>query len=175
MSLRPEDLDRRISILNKWWAALLELLQGKNSNSISGSDRPVMLDGMAGIMERSEWRYPPSPFSPIANRTEGFKHSRTESTASTASEDFLLESVHHNVRNAFVQNLFNQMVYVVDKMSMKHAPASMVSFCGKACAYAFFFCPGIAEILVRLWEVKPRDMHKILQFPGSSNEIGRAE
>lgn len=38
-------------------------------------------------------------------------------------------------------------------MSMRNAPASLVTFCGKACAYAFFFCPGIADILVRLWHI----------------------
>ena len=162
-NLRPEDLDRRTNILNKWWVGLLDLIQGKNGNSISGSDRPVILDAITGIMERREWRYPPSSFAPLAERAEQSRHHRTESTASAGSDDFLLESVHHNVRNMFVQNLFAQMAFVVDKMSLKHTPASSVAFCGKACAYAFFFCPGIAEILVRLWGLKPHHLKHVLR------------
>ncbi|EDO04030.1 hypothetical protein SS1G_06512 [Sclerotinia sclerotiorum 1980 UF-70] len=44
-------------------------------------------------------------------------------------------------------------------MSLRHAPASLVTFCGKAVAYAFFFVPGIAEILVRIWKI-PTDILK---------------
>ena len=165
-NIRPEDLDRRTNILNKWWTGLLDLLRGHSGSSISGSDRPAILDGMAGIMERCEWRYPPSPFAPLLHRAEAFDYFQTESTASSNSDDFLLESVHHNIRNTFVQNLFAQMGFVVEKMSLKHAPASLVSFCGKACAYAFLFCPGIAEVLTRLWHVKANVLQKLLRTFG---------
>lgn len=67
--------------------------------------------------------------------------------------DFLAESVVHNVRNAYVQNLLSQMSYVVDKMSQRSASPSISAFCGKATAYAFFYCDGVAEILVRLWSL----------------------
>jgi hypothetical protein len=70
---------------------------------------------------------------------------------SSESSDFVMESVHHNVRNIFTQNILGQIGFVVEKMSLRNAPASLVSFCGKTCAYAFFFCPGIADVLVRLW------------------------
>lgn len=53
--LRPEDLDRRVNILNGWWTGLLELVAGRNNQSISGTDRPVILEGIAAIMERPEW------------------------------------------------------------------------------------------------------------------------
>lgn len=132
------------------------MLNGRNNQSISGTDRPTFLEGVTGIMMRPEWRIPPffsatppdtpQPRPPIP---------KSRSTNSLASNDsgFLIESIHHNVRNTFVQNLLSQMVYVVERMSMRNAPASLVTFCGKACAYAFFFCPGIADILVRLWHI----------------------
>ncbi|KAL9055618.1 MAG: hypothetical protein Q9162_003428 [Coniocarpon cinnabarinum] len=161
--LRPEDIDRRIGILGKWWSGLMGLMQGQGNSSLSGSDRPVILEAMSRIMERMEWRYPPSPFAPLTARAKAPSYPRPESTASVGSDGFLLESVHHNVRNSFVQYLFSQMVYVVDRMSLKHAPASLVSFCGKACAYAFFFCPGIANVLVQLWDILPSDLLKILR------------
>jgi hypothetical protein len=35
---------QRVNILNKWWIGMLEMLNGKNNQSISGTDRPVFLD-----------------------------------------------------------------------------------------------------------------------------------
>lgn len=172
-ALRAEDLDRRANILNKWWTALLEMLHGKNNQSISGTDRPAILDGIAGIMDRPEWRLSPSPFCPLTRRNMGNMTPRTKSTTSLASSgtDFLTESVHHNVRNMFVQNLNSQMAFVVDRMSLRNASASLVTFCGKATAYAFFFCPGIAEVLVRLWDTPTDNMRRVLE----GNGVGKFE
>jgi hypothetical protein len=66
-------------------------------------------------------------------------------------DSLLAESAEHNVRTMFVTNLTAQMALVVEKLSLRHAPLSLVNWCGKACAYAFFFVPGIADVLVRLW------------------------
>ncbi|KAL1301680.1 hypothetical protein AAFC00_005896 [Neodothiora populina] len=172
-ALRPEDLDRRANILNKWWTALLEMLHGKNNQSISGTDRPAILDALSGIMDRPEWRLSPSPLCPLTRRSMGVATSRNKSSASLASSgvDFLTESVHHNVRNMFVQNLQSQMGFVVDRMSLRNASASLVTFCGKATAYAFFFCPGIAEVLVRLWDTPVDTMRRVL----NENNVGKFE
>ncbi|PIG83386.1 hypothetical protein AARAC_006283 [Aspergillus arachidicola] len=165
-SLRPEDLDRRVNILNKWWIGLLEMLNGKHNQSISGTDRPVYLEAVVGIMTRPEWRIPfPSPPSD-GNLLKPLQHASTSisesSEGSSGSSDFLVESIHHNIRNIFTQNLLSQMAFVVERMSMRHAPASLVAFCGKACAYAFFFCPGVADILVRLWNTPPNIFRRVL-------------
>ncbi|KAI9661198.1 MAG: hypothetical protein M1821_009525 [Bathelium mastoideum] len=164
-NLRPEDLDRRCNILNRWWLGLLDMLQGKNNQSISGTDRPVVLDAIAGIMERPEWRSYGTPFCPLDERSPPPQTPRNKSSTSLLSEnsDFLAESVYHNIRNTFVQNLMAQMVLVVDRMSLRNASASLVSFCGKACAYAFFFCPGIADVLVRLWDVPASFLKRIVE------------
>lgn len=167
-TLRPEDLDRRANILNKWWCALIEMLHGRNNQSISGTDRPAILDGISGIMERPEWRLPPSPFSPVITRD---KKSRSQSdlsrlSASSSTSDFLTESVHHNVRNIFLQNLSAQMAFVVDKMTMRNASASLVTFCGKACAYAFMFVPGMADILIRVWDLSVDTLRRVLEENG---------
>jgi len=170
--LRPEDLDRRANILNGWWTGLLELLAGRNNQSISGTDRPAILEGIAGIMERPEWRLSPSPFCPLADRTEPVPTLTSNSTSSLSSgaSDFLAESVYHNVRNIFTQNLLAQMAFVVDKMSLRNAPASLVTFCGKTCAYSFFFCLGVADILVRLWEPSLDTMRRVLEESGISRQ-----
>ena len=118
-------------------------------------------------MIRAEWRLPPSPFASSADRTKHvpLKSRSTTSLESTAS-DFLAESIHHNVRNMFVQNLLAQMAFVVDRMSLRNAPASLVSFCGKAIAYAFFFCPGVADILVRLWATPFDKLRRVIEEYG---------
>ncbi|KAK8170705.1 hypothetical protein BC567DRAFT_264843 [Phyllosticta citribraziliensis] len=165
LRLRPEDLDRRTNILNKWWTGLLEMINGKNNQSISGSDRPHILEAIIGIMERPEWRSHPSPFCRLAEKQAGLDPARSRSSSSVASSgdsDFLMESVHHNVRNTFIQNLTAQMAFAVDKMSLRNAPATLVTFSGKTCAYAFFFVPGMADILVRLWSPSLDAMRRVM-------------
>ena len=138
------------------------MLNGRNGQSVSGSDRPAILEGVAGIMVRPEWRL---PISLIHIRPENLRpslKSRSTTSLQSTSSDFLAESVFHNVRNTFVQNLLSQMVFVVDRMSARSVPASVVTFCGKATAYAFFFCPGVADILVRLWCVSTDLVGRVL-------------
>ncbi|KAF2167182.1 hypothetical protein M409DRAFT_66218 [Zasmidium cellare ATCC 36951] len=172
-NLRPEDLDRRTNILNKWWTGLIELLHGRNNQSISGTDRPAILDGISGIMERSEWRLSPSPFCPLAERIRVTlsNGNRSNTSLGSSSSDFLTDSVHHNVRNIFIQNLSAQMAFVVDKMSLRNASASLVTFCGKACAYAFMFVPGMADVMVRLWDLPIDTLRRVLH----ENGVGKFE
>ena len=165
--LRPEDLDRRVVILNKWWTGLLEMLSGRNNQSITGTDRPAFLEAASQIMMRPEWRIPPFPSSNSSTPQPPFirvQHSTT--TLGSQESDFLVESIYQNVQNIFVQNLLSQMAFVVEKLSMRTAPASLVTFGGKACAYAFFFCPGVADMLVRLWRIPPRTLRRIFAEAG---------
>ncbi|KAF2795279.1 DUF1765-domain-containing protein [Melanomma pulvis-pyrius CBS 109.77] len=170
--LRPEDLDRRANILNGWWTGLLELLAGRNNQSISGTDRPAILEAIAGVMERPEWRTAPSPFCALADRVETLSTTTARSAGSSASSssDFLAESVYHNVRNIFTQNLLSQMAFVIDKMSLRNAASSLVTFCGKTCAYAFCFCTGVADVLVRLWNPTVDVMKRVLEESGISRQ-----
>lgn len=172
-TLRPEDLDRRVNILNKWWTGMIEMLHGRNNQSISGTDRPAILDGISGIMERPEFRLPPSPFCPLDQRMKSMHmlQNRSDTSLSPGTSEFLTESVHHNVRNIFIENLSAQMAFVVDKMSLRNASASLVTFCGKACAYAFMFVPGMADVLVRLWDVQVDTLRRVLD----NNGIGKFE
>jgi hypothetical protein len=170
--IRAEDLDRRIVILNKWWIGLLEMLNGNNNQSVSGIDRPVFLDAVTGIMVRPEWRAPPFPSltpldTPPSNRPS-IPKSRSTTSFDSSGSDLLADSIYQNVRNVFVQNLLSQMDFVVDKMSMRTAPASLVAFCGKVCAYAFFYCPGIADILVRLWHIPQESLRRMFDEFGIS-------
>lgn len=118
-------------------------------------------------MERPEWRLYPSPFCALADREETLSTSTTGS-ASSSQSDFLAESVYHNVRNIFTQNLQSQMSFVVEKMSLRNAAASLVTFCGKTCAYAFCFCPGVADVLVRLWSPSLDMMKRVMEESGVS-------
>lgn len=169
-TLRPEDLDRRVVILNKWWIALLEMLNGRNNQSISGTDRPAFLEGVSGIMTRPEWRVPPFPSTTPTDTPKSTRplipKSRSTASFESGGSDILTDSINQNVRNMFIQNLLSQMAFVVDKMSMRSAPASLVAFCGKACAYAFLFCPGVADTLVRLWHIPPDALRRVFSELG---------
>jgi hypothetical protein len=172
--LFPEDIERRTTVLNKWWAGLLDMLSGQGHQQLAGVDRPILLEAATMIMMRPEWRMATSYFMPLAERSPGERvraRSGTQSTAGTslASSEaaaFLDESARHNVKNMFVGSLLAQMSLVVDKMSLRHAPLSLVNFCGKACAYAFFFVPGIAETLIRLWHLPEETIRR------ASDEFG---
>lgn len=172
--LTPEDTDRRATILNKWWNGLLAMLTGGSPKPpsalgpnmaalgvqfpvlqpVAGVDRPTLLEAATMIMMRPEWRLYTSSFQPLAERRPQEKvraRSGTQSTVASDADSLLAESAEHNVRTMFVANLTTQMALVVDKLSLRHAPLSLVNWCGKACAYAFFFVPGVADVLVRLW------------------------
>jgi hypothetical protein len=165
-NLRAEDLDRRITILNKWWTGLLEVLDGRQNQTVSGVDRPILLEACYAIMIRPEWRLSPSQFAPLSERSRNILRQKSSSSLSSSASQFMTESVYHNARNLFIQNLLSQMSYVVDKMSLRHAPASLVTFCGKATAYAFFFVPGVAEALVRIWKLQADVLRR------ASDELG---
>ncbi len=172
--LTSEDIDRRAAILNKWWNGLLGMLVGSNSRipsglsqgmaslgvqfpalqPVAGVDRPTLLEATTMIMMRPEWRACTSHFQPLAERCPEERvrpRSGTHSTVASDPDSLLAESAEHNVRTMFVTNLTTQMALVVEKLSLRHAPLSLVNWCGKACAYAFFFVPGISDVLVRLW------------------------
>ena len=142
------------------------MLNGRNGQSVSGSDRPAVLEGVTGIMLRAEWKLSPSSIMPRTDKSRTYLKSRSTTSLDSTGSEFLAESVLHNVRNTFIQNLLSQMAFVVDKMSMRSVPASVASFCGKASAFAFFFCPGVAEILVRLWSIPSESVRRVLDESG---------
>ncbi|KAI0543197.1 hypothetical protein GGR58DRAFT_13569 [Xylaria digitata] len=166
LNLHHEDLERRAIILNKWWTGLLDMLHVRTHPPVPGVDRPILLDAVSNIMMRPEWRQSTPMFQPLVERNPQERirrrsptvgHESNESTSSFHSTDsaYLAESTGHNVRNMFTANLVSQMVLVVEKLSLKHAPLSLINFAGKACAYAFFFAPGVADVLIRLWPLTP--------------------
>ncbi|KAI3331642.1 DUF1765-domain-containing protein [Xylariaceae sp. AK1471] len=169
LNLHHEDLERRAIILNKWWTGLLDMLHVQTHPPVTGVNRPTLLDAMSTIMMRPEWRQSNPTFRPLADRNPQERTRRrsqpglNESTSSFHSTDsaYLAESTEHNVKNMFTANLVSQMAIVVEKMSLRHAPNSLVNFAGKACAYAFFFAPGVADILVRLWSLTPDSLRRM--------------
>lgn len=169
--LSPEDLERRAVILNKWWGGLLEMLDGRAEYSVAGVDRPTLIEVVTLLMMRPEWRQSTPSFTPLSDRRSR-EHPKTRprmdtnasysggSVDSTDSEYFA-ESAEHNVRTMFVNSLIAQMAIVVDKLSLRHAPLVLVNFAGKTCAYAFFFAPGIADVLVRIWGLKSESIRRV--------------
>ncbi|KAJ4165586.1 hypothetical protein LMH87_007213 [Akanthomyces muscarius] len=156
--LQPEDIDRRAVILNKWWNAILDMLDSQANQPIPGVDRPVLLEAATMVMMRPEWRRATPAFQALVDRCPSEKvRSRSWTSSSLDSQNSLMldETAEHSVRTMFVSNLVRQMSLVVEKMSLRHAPLTLVNFAGKTCAYAFFFAPGVADILLRLWGLTP--------------------
>lgn len=139
------------------------MLNGRNGESVSGSDRPTILEAITSIMLRPEWSVPYLG-GRLRHETGSRLLQNSPSTAflGSTSSDFLAESVFYNTKNIYAQNLLSQMTYVVEKMSARNVPASVVNFCGKATAYAFFYCDNVADILVRLWSPSRETIKRVL-------------
>ncbi|KAI5285388.1 hypothetical protein KEM55_000680, partial [Ascosphaera atra] len=172
-SLRPEDLDRRTNILNKWWTALIETLNGGGQTlAVANADRPAYFETLTVIMTRPEFRYPYVPAGRSLHSSSsdngGGKSPQVGSPDSgsasqkSAGSDFLTESIYHNVRNIFNQNLLSQLGFCIDRMSLNHCSASLVTLTARTCAYAFFFCPGVADVLVRLWKTSADGLRRVV-------------
>lgn len=139
------------------------MLNGKNGESVAGNDRAAILEAASAIMIRPEWDPPSlSPSTRPERLSRPILKSRSTTSLASAGSDFLADSVSHNIRNTFSQNLLAQMAFVVDKMSTRNVAPSVVTFCGKAIAYAFFYCDGVAEILVRLWATPLEALRRVL-------------
>ncbi|KAH8799436.1 hypothetical protein F5884DRAFT_863611 [Xylogone sp. PMI_703] len=181
LKLRPEDVEMRVEILNKWWNGLLELLDSRQNQTSSGICCPAILDAITGIMTRPEWRLTPV----LASSAEGSPNGSSErirltkrnslNSFGSSESQILTESVFHNIHNLFIKNLLAQMCLVVEKMSLRHAPASLVIFCGKATAFAFMFVPGIADILVKLWGLHSETIKRVADEFGLSKRSNRIE
>ncbi|KAI1460367.1 DUF1765-domain-containing protein [Annulohypoxylon moriforme] len=179
--LHHEDLERRALILNKWWTGLLELFEGKIQQPVAGVDRPILLEALTSLMMRLEWRQCAVNFRPLVDRSSteqqhgqsGIKRNKSSASMDSTDSAYLAESARHNVKTMFVTNLVAQMAIVVEKLSLRHAPLSLVNFAGKACAYAFFFAPGIADVLVRLWSLSPDRIRRVKDEFGLPQQYGR--
>ncbi|KAL7786238.1 DUF1765 domain-containing protein [Trichoderma ceciliae] len=170
--LRPEDVDCRASILNKWWGGVLEMLEVQHQQPVPGLDRQLLFEAATIIMMRLEWRQTTPCFMPLSDRSPLDRvraRSSTNSSSSSQSSNqsaLLAESAEHNIRTMFVSNLVRQMAFVVEKMSLRHVPPSLIEFAGKTCAYAFFFAPGVSDILVRLWGLTPDLIRRVSESMG---------
>lgn len=147
-TIRSEQLERRVNVLNKWWRAMLDML--RVHNGLSGHDRPSILEAIKRIMARQEWRF--------GLKFRGPPETTDRSTIS-GDLDSITASVYANIQKIFAQNLASQMNIVAQKISMKYAPANLMDFYGNTTAYALLFCPNIAHALLQSWKT-PSDMIK---------------
>ncbi|CAF9905484.1 MAG: hypothetical protein GOMPHAMPRED_003209 [Gomphillus americanus] len=164
-NLRIEDLDRRINVLNKWWTGLLAMTSGREGYAIAPSDRPMILDALTGIMQRPEWK------QVMTSGRQNKSKASSSSSLSASGSEFLADTVLNNARGMFTQNLLSQMNFAVDRLSLRTVAASVVAFCGKAIAYAFFYCPGVADILLGLWNVPQTTIRRVLDEVGILRNI----
>ncbi|KAI9890931.1 MAG: hypothetical protein M1814_003430 [Vezdaea aestivalis] len=161
-SLRPEDLDRRIVIFDRWWRGMLQIISITGERAVALGDRQLLFSAITCIMTRPEWRVPPSDCAPIKDMYPRAVLQADSATSNESGSDFITDSIYHHIRNTFSANLLSQMAYVTTSLSQRTASPSLVAFCGKACAYAFFFSPGVAEILIDLWKTPTNAYQRVL-------------
>ncbi|TLD22886.1 hypothetical protein PspLS_07678 [Pyricularia sp. CBS 133598] len=170
-ALSPEDVERRATIMGKWWAVMLQLLD-ENSGRVAwdqgisatmppeptpeplaGLDRPIVLGAITMLMTRPEWRLSTPHLRPLAERCPSEKvRARSDSGALSLSDtSFIARSTERNVHDIFLSSLLSQLAVVINKLSHWKTPEPLVTFAGKTLAYGFFFVPGVAQIVVRLW------------------------
>lgn len=163
-NIEPDELDRRVRVLHRWWTGLLAQLQNRSPTAIGGSDRPLYLEGVSAILSRPEWRPPQSEFSPLREQISK-SHSST-SLSSDSSRYSVEKSVQHNIKSLFTRTIIDTLAFAVEKMGQRAAPASIVAFAGKVVAYAFFFCNGTAEVLISIWNIPTATLKRVLQQNG---------
>jgi len=66
----------------------------------------------------------------------------------------------------YAQHLSAQMVFAVEKMSFRNASTTLITFCGKAIAFAVLHCPGIGAILFKQWNIDRDVFRRILAENG---------
>lgn len=156
IDLHIELLERRCTVLSKWWSSLLDLMEDWQDHVVSSRERSFIFDGISGIMQRQEWRLIPD-FAPLSE-----VRSRSQSQLS-GDDAILAESVFHDIRVLFVRNLSRQMAIVVDRLSSRDTAPALTSLSGLSCAYASFFCPGVAEMLIGLWNLPSINVRKVVE------------
>lgn len=173
-SLRPEDLDRRVSILNKWWLAMFETVNWSSTQQIArpavtGADRPVYFDALVAIMARPEWNYPTSAAS--SGSLDSTTTSGSEGSMNSANSEFFVESIYHNVRHTYAHNLLVQLSYCFDRLNLRNASSSLINFSAKTIAYAFLYCPNVADMLARLWKLPPDLLRRVFSLFDQSPDM----
>jgi hypothetical protein len=163
-NLHPEDIERRVGILSKWWTALTEFHNGRMFPHVTSQARSATFDAVIGIIERLEWKHAFSPSTSGPDKRYSDASSASNSGGSTFDHDVLV-AVKHNIRNQFTSGLLAQMEFVVEKMTFRTVPA-LVAFCGKICAYAWFYCPEFARTLIRLWRQEVMILERVLEENG---------
>lgn len=161
--LNSEDVERRLNILFQWYDALLQFVRHRQFSTLSSQSRMHIYDSILEVMERPEWRHFPSPFA--SNAINPAMTSERPITSSNSEDEFTTVSVQHNIRIWYSQCLRQQMMIVVEKMSAKNLP-SLNTFCGKTCAYAFFYCDGMAVNLIKLWGIPYNTLKRVFDESG---------
>jgi hypothetical protein len=124
----PDDLVRRVLIFQKWWVGILDALRDRDK-PVSGSDRAAFLEGIAGLICRSEW---------------------------------FVDGLQQTSR-IFENLLFDTLRFIVAKLALKTVPITFSAFAGKILAYAFFYAPGVAPVLLHLLRVPAADVRRIIK------------
>lgn len=80
-------------------------------------------------------------------------------------------SVSGPMRETFECLIYDTLRYAIAKLSLKTVPITFAAFAGKIFAYAFFYAPGVASVLLHLLAVSKPNINRLLgvSFPNDDS------
>lgn len=78
--------------------------------------------------------------------------------------EWFVKDLSPQVTSIFENMLFDTLRFVVGKLSLKTVPISVSVFAGKILAYAFFYAPGVAPVLLYLLRVPTTNVRRIVKL-----------
>lgn len=101
-------------------------------------------------MQRPEWR-----------RVPEYAPSSQSLNDDLAADVFQLHQIYRNLRDMFDTSLLRLCAIMVQRLSSNEGTGAITRAGGLCIAYAFFFCPNVAENLVRLWRIPSNVIRKV--------------
>lgn len=159
----PLDLiERRCDVLQRWWTLALDLIEDWDHEKSSYISPSNAMEAITALTQRSEWRCVPETM-PCQSR---FPHDDEAVEARTADL----------IQHSYARLLLRQTAIIVGRLSVKEGAGIITRAGGVSCAYAFFFCPGVAEHLLRIWRTPSNIIKKVRESvaPETPSDISAA-
>jgi hypothetical protein len=77
--------------------------------------------------------------------------------------------VNTTTRYIYESLLYDTIKLAISKLCLKNLPLSLAAFCGKVLAYAFFFAPGVAPVLIHLLRVSQDNIDRVVSTTFNAN------
>lgn len=151
-------VERRCDVLQKWWTLVLGLMEHWDDENSSYISRSNAVEAVTALTQRPEWRCVPESM-PYHSR---FPH----------DDEAVAAPIADRIQKTFAQLLLRQTAMIVGRLSSKEGAGILTPAGGVSCAYAFFFCPGVADNLLRIWRTPSNIIRKVRESVAPATSSG---